>query len=92
MLEETGHERKNEPGARLPENGAKDPIGYLRERAEASALGEDALRNRLASHAIPFGALTSGDYEGFRLRRAEIFEGAIATLCNGDDWAPSGLA
>lgn len=72
--------------------GAKDPVGYLRERAEASALGEDALRNRLASHAVPFGALTSGDYDGFRLRRAEVFEEAIATLCAGDDWAPSGLA
>lgn len=72
--------------------GAKDPVGYLRERAEASALGEEALRNRLASHAIPFAALTSGDYEGFRLARAEIFEDAIVTLCDGDDWAPSGLA
>ena len=34
--------------------GAKDPVGYLRERAEASSLGEEALRNRLESHAIPY--------------------------------------
>jgi hypothetical protein len=42
---------------------AKEPIQYLRERVERSALGEDEIRRRLATHYIPYAALNVGNYE-----------------------------
>ncbi len=67
---------------------AKQPVDYLLERAEASALGEEELRDRLQSHAIPHEAMVAGDYEDFLLRRALITETAAKTLCAGRDWTP----
>ena len=68
--------------------GASEPVQYLRERAEASSLGEDDIERRLASHAVPFEALSSGDYDEFRLLRAKAFEHAIQKLCSGEHWNP----
>lgn len=42
---------------------AKEPLRYLRERTERSALGEDEIRSRLSKHLIPFDALAVGGYE-----------------------------
>ena len=67
---------------------AKTPLDYLRERAEASSLGEDALRDRLRSHAIPYEPLAAGDFDGFCLLRAQVFGVAIARLCAGENWTP----
>jgi hypothetical protein len=44
---------------------AKEPIRYLRERVERSALGEDEIRRRLATHYIPYEELNVGNYEEF---------------------------
>ena len=69
--------------------GANEPVEYLKERAEASSLGENDIERRLASHAVPFNALASGDYDEFRLLRAKAFEGAIQKLCSGEHWTPA---
>lgn len=42
---------------------AKEPLQYLRERAERSALGEEEIRGRLATHLIPYNELAVGGYE-----------------------------
>ena len=42
---------------------AKEPLKYLRERAERSALGEEEIRGRLATHLIPYDELAVGGYE-----------------------------
>ena len=44
---------------------AKEPIRYLRERVERSALGEDGIRRRLETHYIPYEELNVGNYEEF---------------------------
>ena len=41
---------------------AKEPVAYLRERVERAPLGEDQIRRRLGSHAIPFDELNVGGY------------------------------
>ena len=38
----------------------KDPIAYLKERAENSALGEAELRRRLRTHLVPYSELAVG--------------------------------
>jgi hypothetical protein len=43
---------------------AKSPLKYLRERAEASQLGDDAVRERLRSHLIPFDELSEAGWDG----------------------------
>lgn len=70
--------------------GAQEPVQYLKERTEASSLGEEAIKRRLASHAVSYEALSRGAYDEFRLARAEIFEGAIKKLCSGEHWDPPG--
>jgi hypothetical protein len=68
--------------------GAREPVRYLKERTEASALGEGAIRHRLMSHAVSFDDLSRGDYDEFRLNRARVFEEAISKLCAGEHWDP----
>ena len=41
---------------------AKEPVAYLRERAERASLGENQIRSRLDSHIIPFDNLNVGGY------------------------------
>jgi hypothetical protein len=38
-------------------------LRYLRERVDAAALGEQALRDRLASHVVPFEELTRAGWD-----------------------------
>ena len=76
----------------------KDPISYLRERAQNSTLGEDELKRRLKTHLIPFDALAVGyegipddarrarvkdDYDAFLNARAEILARAARAACDG---------
>lgn len=80
---------------------AKEPVAYLKERTEASMLGESEIQGRLASHVVPFHALSVGgyesltdearkeqiqsDYEAFLRKRAEMMKQEI-------DWLSRGLA
>jgi hypothetical protein len=65
----------------------KDPIAYLKERANNSTLGEDELKRRLRTHLIPYAPLAVGytrtsdderrgrvktDYDNFLWARAEV--------------------
>ena len=70
--------------------GAQEPVQYLKERTEASSLGEDEIKRRLASHTVSFEALSEGKYDEFRLARAEVFESAIRKLSSGEHWEPPG--
>ena len=67
---------------------SKEPERYLREAAEATELGEEELRRRLATHLIPVEEFKKGDYEAFLKARARlVWEGAQA-LIRGEDWRP----
>ena len=76
----------------------KDPIAYLKERADNSILGEDELKRRLRSHLVPYNYLAVGyegvsdderrhrvknDYEAFLSARAEILAKAAQRVCEG---------
>ena len=76
----------------------KDPLAYLKERADNSALGEDELKRRLRTHLIPYKQLAVGyqgmsdderraqvkiDYEIFLSARADLFVRAAQLACAG---------
>ncbi len=84
----------------------KDPIEYLKERAQRSDLGEEELRRRLSTHLIPFKELTvgyqglsdavrnsriAGDYQTFLQARAEIIAKAAQVVCEGRVLDPNRL-
>jgi len=76
----------------------KDPINYLKERADNCALGEDELKRRLRTHLVPYAQLAVGykgmndderrgrvkkDYDTFLSIRAEILAKAAHRACEG---------
>lgn len=77
----------------------KDPIQYLKERSENSALGEDELKVRLRSHLIPYDEMNVGayeiddveerknkvrkDYAAFCYKRAQLLAKAAEIACSG---------
>ena len=76
----------------------KDPIAYLKERADNNALGEEELRRRLRTHLIPYRWLAVGcdvmsdeerrarvknDYEAFLAARAQVLAKATQRVCEG---------
>lgn len=76
----------------------KDPITYLKERADNCTLGEDELKRRLRTHLIPYAQLAVGyngmsdderrgrvknDYDAFLSARAEILAKAAHSACEG---------
>jgi hypothetical protein len=65
---------------------AKAPLAYLTERAEAAALGEQQIRDRLTSHGIDFDDLANEDFEQFLHNRAELVRNAFERLVTGADW------
>lgn len=77
---------------------AKDPITYLRERAENGTLGQEELERRLKTHLIPYADLAVGydglsgeerrkrvktDYDRFLLSRSKVMERAARLACDG---------
>ena len=76
----------------------KDPIAYLKERANNSTLGEDELKRRLRTHLIPYTPLAVGytrtsdderrgrvktDYDSFLRARAEVMTKVAHQACEG---------
>ena len=76
----------------------KDPIAYLKERADNSSLGETELRRRLRTHLIPYKQLAVGyqglsdedrrsrvirDYATFAEVRAGLLAAAAQRVCVG---------
>ena len=77
----------------------KDPIAYLKERADSIALGEKELRYRLKTHLIPYPELAVGyeglsneerntrvkrDYEFFLKARSRLIAMAAKKVCSGE--------
>jgi hypothetical protein len=76
----------------------KDPITYLKERADNCTLGEEEMKRRLKTHLIPYARLAVGydgmpdderrarvknDYDAFLSSRAEILVNAALQACEG---------
>ena len=76
----------------------KDPITYLKERADNCTLGEDEMKRRLRTHLIPYARLAVGydgipdderrgrvknDYDAFLSARAEVLAKAAHRVCEG---------
>lgn len=75
----------------------KNPIMYLKERADNCTLGEEELRRRLKTHLIPYSKLAVGyeglsdnercriknDYEIFTSARADVLVRAAQLACEG---------
>lgn len=76
----------------------KDPIAYLKERADNCALGEEEMKRRLRTHLIPYARLAVGydgipdderrgrvknDYDAFLSARAEVLAKAAHRVCEG---------
>jgi hypothetical protein len=76
----------------------KDPITYLKERADNCSLGEEEMKRRLKTHLIPYARLAVGyngmsdgerrgrvknDYDAFLSARAEILAKAAHRACEG---------
>ena len=76
----------------------KDPITYLKERANNCTLGEEELKRRLRTHLIPYAPLVVGyngmsdderrnrvknDYEAFQSARAKVLAKAARCACEG---------
>ena len=76
----------------------KDPITYLKERADNCALGEEEMKRRLKTHLIPYARLAVGyegipdderrgrvknDYDAFLSARAEVLAKAAHRACEG---------
>jgi hypothetical protein len=59
---------------------AKAPVDYLRERADAAVLGEDEVRQRLASHELDYDALVAGDFQSFLEARARVVRERLIDL------------
>lgn len=63
----------------------KEPERYLAQHRDGAMLGEQEVRQRLASHLIPFEEMVAGDYPAFLESRAAMIHGAMASLCRGEN-------
>lgn len=61
------------------------PSEFIEKRAKAACLGVDGVRERLASHLIPYDKLVANDYENFLEARAELIVADMRLLCEGKD-------
>lgn len=64
---------------------AKTPAEYIEERAKSAEISMDDVKNRLASHLIPFDELMAGDFEKFLDARAAIIHDRMMKLASGID-------
>jgi len=67
---------------------AQDPNRYLLARCHATALGEDEIRRRLASHVVEYDWLSNENYDDLLNARASTILRAAAELCQGRPWRP----
>lgn len=76
----------------------KDPVKYLKERADNCTLGEEELKRRLRTHLIPYFQMSVGyngmpdderrgrvknDYDSFLYARADVLAKAAQFVCEG---------
>ena len=62
---------------------AKNPSDYVKERMDASSLGQAEVERRLESHLIPVQLLMEDNYEGFLEERAQLMKKVADKLCSG---------
>ena len=62
---------------------AKPPSQYIRERLDATSLGEDEIQRRLKTHLIPYEPIVKNDYELFLHERARLIHDVMTQLCRG---------
>jgi hypothetical protein len=65
----------------------KEPERYLAEHQAGAVLGELEVRQRLASHVIPFDEMIVGDYYAFLEVRATLVHQLMVSLGNGEHLA-----
>lgn len=58
----------------------KPPVKYLAERQDGAEMGEAEVRSRLASHLIPYEAMSEG-YDAYLQARAALIEPIMRELC-----------
>jgi hypothetical protein len=73
----TDHTNRNKSG--------QAPSAFIADRAKKSNLGSETVRQRLASHLIPYDALVADAYEGFLNARADMVLHDIRLLCDGQE-------
>ncbi|MGW0857212.1 GmrSD restriction endonuclease domain-containing protein [Streptomyces sp. NPDC002690] len=66
----------------------KEPLVYMRDRADANSLGDDETVFRLKSHAIPAEPLQQNDYPEFIRARSIEVHSAMTALTSGRPWSP----
>ncbi|WP_432104538.1 GmrSD restriction endonuclease domain-containing protein [Streptomyces sp. bgisy091] len=66
----------------------KEPLVYMRDRAEANSLGDDEMVFRLKTHAIPERPLRENQYGDFIHERAREVAAAMEVLTSGRPWSP----
>lgn len=60
----------------------KQPERYLAERRDGTGIGDEEVKERLASHLIPYAEMVGGDYTGFLATRATLVYETMMRLCN----------
>jgi hypothetical protein len=63
----------------------KEPERYLAERRTDEDPNESEIRDRLATHLIPYKQMVAGDYGEFLTARAMLVEAAMKKLCATQD-------
>ncbi|GAB3456749.1 DUF262 domain-containing protein [Kineococcus endophyticus] len=66
----------------------KEPLQYMKERSEASSLGDEEILYRLKTHAIPSGPLLTNNYQTFLDERRQLVEEAMKQLTEGMPFSP----
>ena len=59
----------------------KQPERYLAERRDGTDLGETEVKERLASHLIPYDEMVAGNYNTFLIARSELIDESMKRLC-----------
>ncbi len=60
----------------------KEPEKYLAERRTVPGPSEDEVRDRLASHLIPYLEMVNNDYDAFLEKRAELVLEEMSKVCS----------
>ena len=60
---------------------SKEPEKYLAERRIKGGPTEDQIKDRLASHLIPYQQMVANNYDAFLYKWAEIVQSEMLKLC-----------
>ncbi len=60
----------------------KEPERYIAERLEGTGVDESEVRQRIATHLVPYDEMIEGDYDAFLRKRAEIVYSKMHEICS----------